>query len=80
MENYAISLLKKRKAELDSIEVHNDKIKNELPKKVEVWRTEGIDENLIVGRSIRFYGDYIFYNEQELKDINDILKYLNIDF
>ena len=80
MENYAIALLKKRKAELDSIERHNNKIKNELPNKVEEWRTQGIDESVIVGRSIRFYGDYIFYNEQELKDINDVLKYLNIDF
>lgn len=73
MENYAITLLKKRKAELDSLKDHNDRVKNELPKKIEEWRTQGIDESVIVGRSIRFYGDFINYNEQELEDINAVL-------
>ena len=77
--NKAIELLKEKRAELISAKKYNDRIRKEQTKAIKEWESQGLDQMIIAGRCIRFFGDPVQYDKQLHKDINALLKYLKAE-
>jgi len=79
MENRAIQLLKEKRKDLIERKQHNQRIKIELPIMKKMWASQGCCEEIIEGRAIRLFGDFMPYDKKLHHDINSLLKYLRAE-
>jgi hypothetical protein len=74
--NRALLYLKEKEKDLSMEKKHNDYIDDNQDPQIENWRREGVDEDIIQYRCIRFFGDPLPYDKRLHDDIISSIKIL----